>query len=504
MRHVLGVVLFFALTSGLAGIYFEKDAQESQPMRYEANWESLDSRPMPQWYLDAKFGILVHWGLYSVPAFSPKGLYAEWYWHGLSGDPEKMNKRQKRRYIGTVEFHNRVYGSDFKYEQFAPMFKAEFFDPYEWAEIFAESGAKYIILTSKHHEGFCLWPNKEANRTWGRPWNSVDIGPKRDLVGDLTRVVRHQGLKMGYYYSMYEWFNPLWLEDRERFVTEHMLPQFKDLVTRYEPSIIYSDGEWDMPPEKWKSQEFLAWLFNDSSCRDEVVINDRWGDWARHRHGGYYTTEVAAGLKDSSHPWEETQPIGHSFGYNRNEDLGELKTGKELVLTLVDTVSRGGNFLLDVGPTADGRIPVIQQDRLKQIGDWLKVNSEAIYGTRAWRHSCQWTEGKKPEQKYGRFFVEYHILENVGIRPKNGIAVKQVFFTSKAEILYAIVPAWPGDELELRDVAASDNVLITLLGVPDELKWQAVDGGIRIKMPNLNVDEMPCRHAYVLKLVGVQ
>src|SRR5580658_4390800 len=140
------------------------------------------------------------------------------------------------------ERHRNRYGADFPYQNFAEQFRAELFDPDHWADVFARSGARYIALTSKHHEGFALWPSKEASATWGRPWNAVEIGPKRDLLGDLSDAVRRKGLRMGVYYSLYEWYNPLWLSDKPRYVREHMFPQFKDLVTRYQPAIIFSDG----------------------------------------------------------------------------------------------------------------------------------------------------------------------------------------------------------------------------------------------------------------------
>ena len=251
--------------------------------------------------------------------------------------------------------------------------------------VFQHSGAKYVVLTSKHHEGFALWPSKEASATWGRPWNAVEIGPNRDLLGDLTDAVRRKGLRMGLYYSLYEWYNPLWLYDKPRYVREHMFPQFKDVVTHYKPSIIFSDGEWEMTSADWHSPELLAWLFNESPVKDEVVINDRWGKDTRHKHGGYWTTEYTAGMSGIDHPWEESRGMGVSYGYNRAEDLNVYHTGRELVIILVDTVSRGGNLLLDIGPNADGTIPVIMEERLTQIGDWLKINGEAIYGTKPWK-----------------------------------------------------------------------------------------------------------------------
>lgn len=346
-----------------------------QTPKYAANWNSLDSRPVPTWYQDAKFGIFIHWGVYSVPAYGKKGTYAEWYWNSM------QNKNAE-----TWKFHEQVYGKDFPYESFAPLFRAELYRPEQWADIFARSGAKYVVLTSKHHEGFCLWPNQEANKSWGRPWNSVDVGAHRDLLGDLSTAVRAKGLKMGFYYSLYEWYNPLYKTDFARFRDEHFFPQFKDLISRYKPAVIFADGEWEHTSEEWRTPELLAWLYNEGGCGDDLVINDRWGKETRGKHGGYYTTEYGGGTDfkgtaEASHKWEENRGIGASYGYNRNEDYDDYRTTSGLIQILIGMVSQGGNLLLDVGPAADGTIPVIMQDRLVEMGQWLKVNGEAIYGT---------------------------------------------------------------------------------------------------------------------------
>src|SRR5206468_5393678 len=204
---------------------------------------------------------------------------------------------------------------------------------------------------------------------------------------------RRKGLHMGIYYSLYEWYNPLYLSDRKRYVTEHMFPQFKDVVTHAKPSIIFSDGEWDMTSDEWRSPELLAWLFNESPVRDEVVIDDRWGKDTRHKHGGYYTTEYTSGMQGASHPWEESRGMGYSYGYNRMERVTDYHTDRELLMMLIDIVARGGNLLLDIGPTADGRIPTIMEERLIQIGDWLRPNGEAFYGTHSRGTTRQWSQG---------------------------------------------------------------------------------------------------------------
>jgi alpha-L-fucosidase len=473
---------------------FALHAAEPAPKKFEPNWASLDARPTPEWFLDAKFGVFIHWGVYSVPAWGAHGQYAEWYWRRITGNNPKETAWR--------DFHAKNYGTNFDYMDFAPKFTAELYDAKRWANLFARAGVKYVVPTSKHHEGFALWPSAEASRTWGRPWNALEIGPKRDLMGELADATRAAGLKFGFYYSLYEWFNPLWLKDRQRYVTEHMTPQFKDVVSRYAPSIIFADGEWDLPSKDWQSEELLAWLFNESPSKNEVVINDRWGKDSRHKHGGYWTTEYAAGLQDGAHPWEESRGMAYSYGLNRAERVDDYKTSREFIYVLVDLVSRGGNLLLDIGPAADGTIPPLMEQRLLEIGDWLKVNGEAIYGTRPAGRSAQWTEGKRATQAYGEYRVKYNLMDQVGQQPKNGQAVKQVFFTKKPDALYAIALGWPGQQLVLRDVTVPAGATVTMLGVPGTLKTALAGTTLTITTPDLGPEGAPCRHAYAFKITG--
>jgi len=466
---------------------------------YQPTWDSVDKRPTPAWFTDAKFGIFIHWGVYSVPAYAPvipgKLAYAEWYWNAMTrgrNDP-KADPIQ----TGTWAYHQKHYGADFSYQDLAPQFRAELFDPDHWADVFARSGARYVVLTSKHHEGFALWPSKEASAIWGRPWNALEIGPKRDVLGDLTDAVRRKGLRMGYYYSLYEWFNPVWLADKPRYVREHVFPQFKDLVTRYRPSIIFSDGEWDLPSAEWRSPELLAWLFNESPVKDEVVINDRWGKDSRHKHGGYWTTEYTPGMSGMDHPWEESRGMGFSYGYNRAERLEHYRTGRELVVMLVDLVSRGGNLLLDIGPGADGTIPVVMEERLVQIGDWLKVNGEAIYGTKPWKTTRQWSAGQVPAVDYNKEYEAAYDVTTLTARPEPGKAGIEAFFTAKGRHVYAILPRWPGRSFFVKDVTGVTSV--TLLGSPSALRFTAARGGVSIALPDLP-EPLLQQAAWVLKL----
>jgi alpha-L-fucosidase len=421
--------------------------------------------------------------------------YAEWYWNAMTQgrDNPKANPVQ----TGTWAYHQRVYGADSPYQNFAPQFRAQLFDPDHWADVFARSGAKYVVLTSKHHEGFALWPSKEASATWGRPWNAVEIGPHRDLLGDLSDAVRRKGVRMGYYYSLYEWYNPLYLSDKERYVREHMFPQFKDLVTHYKPAIIFSDGEWEQTSAVWHSPELLAWLFNESPVKDDVVVDDRWGSDTRHKHGGYWTTEYTAGMSGMDHPWEESRGMGFSYGYNRAERVEDYHTGRELVIMLVDLVSRGGNLLLDIGPKADGTIPVVMEERLLQMGAWLKVNGDAIYGTRPWKTTRQWSSGEVPQIKYNKEFETTYDVANLAAKPEPGKAAIEAFFTTRGNDLYAILPRWPGRTFYLKGVPTAKSV--TLLGAAGQLKFKAAKGGLSIQLPDVP-EALMSQPAWVLKV----
>lgn len=492
LRRSLFVTLFIAAAATAAD-------------RYDATWESIDARPTPEWWSDAKFGIFIHWGVYSVPAFAPKGEYAEWYWErlGRTGNPDPASRDALIR-RETREFHERHFGRDFPYQDFAPRFRAELFDAGKWAELFARAGAKYVVLVSKHHDGFALWPSREADASWGRPWNSVSEGPKRDLAGELTEAVRARGLEMGFYFSLYEWFNPLWLAgDVDAYLDRHLFPQFKDLVTRYAPTVIFSDGEWDLPSERWRAPALLAWLFNDSPVKERVVINDRWGRESRHRHGGYYTTEYGAGLPGATHAWEENRGLGHSYGFNRNEDLADYATGRRLLLTLIDTVSRGGNLLLNVGPTVDGRIPVIMQDRLEFLGQWLRHNGEAIYGTRTFREGAQWSAGRRQELDTSTNYRAKYDVEALTLTPAPGDARKEVLITRRANTLYAILPIWPERQLVLRDLTLPKSTRVSLLGTAHaNLAWKQRGADVVVTLPALRDGDVPFEGPRTIKLQG--
>ncbi len=478
----------------LTGYFIPVTAQE----QYQATWKSLDSRPVADWFGNAKFGIFIHWGPYSVPAWSPKGTYSEWYQYWLQNKTLFGNGKYKGDEV--VKYHEKTYGKNFSYYDFGPMFKADLFEPDKWAKLFRDSGAKYIVLTSKHHDGYALWPSKEANDR-GFTWNSMEVGSKRDLIGELSESVKKEGLKMGLYYSLYEWYHPLWKNDKKRYVSEHMLPQIKDLVEKYRPDILWPDGEWELTADQWRSKEFLTWLFNESSVKNTIVINDRWGKGVRNHHGGYFTTEYESKIPEFQKPWEECRGMGFSFGYNQNEDAWDYNSPKALILMLINIVSTGGNLLLDIGPDARGKIPPIMQERLLQMGDWLKTNGEAIYNTKPWKKPFQWSKGKqnyKPEQHYlGGDFILKQTID-----PEPGYAVKELFFTQNKSTIYAISPKWPGKTLIIKDLQLTPEYKIKLLATGKGLKWKQTGDFVTVFLPEYKSTEFNNTddYAYVFKI----
>ena len=458
---------------------------------YQPNWQSLDSRPVPQWYKDAKFGIFIHWGVYSVPGWSTKGNYAEWYQYGLNnGDTARIN------------FHKRKFG-DLTYYQLAEQFKAELFNADEWAALFEKSGARYIVLTSKHHDGFANWNSKEASKTWGFPWNSTEVGPHKDLIGDLFTAVRKTTVRAGMYYSLYEWFNPLWKTDRNKYVNEHMLPQMRDLISTYKPDVFWTDGDWEAADSVWKSQQFLAWLYNESPVKNKVVTNDRWGSDIRFHHGGVYTPEYEPDLEFENHCWEESRGMGTSYGYNREEDAWDYTSAQVLVLNLIDKVSRGGNFLLDIGPDEHGKIPPIMQERLLQIGSWMKINSEAIYNTVKWKTNSQWSDGNKNYDKKTR---SADLLLKLTLEPDSGFAVKESFFTynENTKCLYALLPKYPSNKkFILKYITLPNETNIELLETHQQLKWKQTGSNIEITLPEFDPNKIKSQYAFVVKITGI-
>ncbi len=370
---------------------FPSFAQNTTEPVYLSTKESLAERKTPQWYGDAKLGIFIHWGLYSVPAwatptttpdkvtdwkaFYKSNPYAEWYLNSLRiyGSP-------------TQAFHEKTYGKSYDYYNFKDTLEKRTADwnANSWAELFSKTGAQYVILTSKHHDGFTLYPSKIIN-----PFMDKEkITSQRDYVGELCNAVRGKGMKFGVYYSGgLDWtFNQspitnLWpdlFESMPKSVayTAYADCQIHELIHLYKPDILWNDANY---PKNGDLLGILAELFNLNS---NAVINDRWGQYPELAN--FSTPEYQVFKTIRTKKWESCRGLGYSFGYNQVEDDRQLLSSEELINLLIDIVSKNGNLLLNVGPKSDGTIPENQMKRLNDLGDWIKINGEGIYSTHPW------------------------------------------------------------------------------------------------------------------------
>ncbi len=489
--HVVIVVL------GLAALMAPACSRAQERVRYEPSAASLERHALPPWWKDGKFGVFIHWGVYAVPAFAPLGArpfelssncagYAEWYWFV-----------QQIPACKAWSHHLQTYGQGVVYDDFIPRFRAERFDPDAWVRLFAEAGARYFVLTAKHHDGFSLWCSATTQR------DACAMGPRRDLVGDLVAAARRHGdaVRPGLYYSIPEWFNPasrpgsatdgtganaplfssvlparnaytqlpvpytgyMPIDD---YASGQVRPQLRELIDRYHPSVLWCDiGGAE---GYFRSNDTIAHYFNQAEATnpDGVVVDDRCGDGTTHRD--YTTSEYATTYPRP--PFEATRGMGTSFGYNAQESDGSYLSADQLIATLVSTVAHGGNLLLNVGPRADGTIPEPMADRLRAIGDWLAINGEAIYATSTWR---------QPEAGDLRFTV------------------------GRAGYLYVTALTWPGRELTIdAPVTLGSRARVVLLGSDERPLPVRRDGSkLVVTLPGPDRDAATrSRGAYTLRI----
>jgi alpha-L-fucosidase len=279
----------------------------------------------------------------------------------------------------------------------------------------------------------------------------------------------------------------------DKMITDHIIPQMKELVSKYQPSILYPDGDWDEDDTRLQSKEFLSWLYNNAPNKDEIAVNDRWGQ-VRGKHGGYYSREYADTDLDSDHPWEEIQGMGYSFGFNRNEDINDYRTSEELVHLLVNTVGRGGNLCLNIGPAADGTIPGIMEQRLKDIGSWLAVNGDGIYGTKAWHNPA---EKKKTTTDASAEKKEKSAAEAAST--KTG---RTVFYTIKGGDLYVLSTQWPAGGLTIPELNFAKGTSVELLGTTAKATFINVNKNVRINPPVVTPANFKSKYAYIFKVKG--
>jgi len=478
-RVAMSALLCLATVSGAPARAQSADISETpllgSPQKFEPTEESLAKHRVPSWYMNAKLGIFIHWGLYSVPGYAPREArefrieeigaqqkrvnpYAEWYYNTLRVPNSP-----------TAQFHRNAYGAKYDYYDFAHVFNDDtrLWNPAAWAELFKETGARYVVLTTKHHDGFTLWPSSITNPHL----RSDQSHSARDLVGDLTEAVRQSGMKMGFYYSgLYDWSfgsGPFIADDNNAIAIEEQGPQYpsyadahwRELIVKYRPDILWNDIGYS---PKGKALEIASEFYNSNP---DGVINDRWKPFKFH---DFTTPEYAKLDFISTEKWEECRGLGKSFGLNRIEGPEETISAGALVALLVDIVAKNGNLLLDVGPEPDGTIPPIQVDRLHKLGAWLKQNGEAIFDTRPW-------------------------IRATG-RTADGIDVR---FTAKDNVIYAIVLGRPkGNSVTLLDVSASGHSRATMLGSDAGLTALAQGNNLRISMP----PELPGDYAWVIRL----
>jgi alpha-L-fucosidase len=441
--------------------------------RYQANIDSLNRHGVPQWYADAKLGIFIHWGLYSVPGWAPlvhpehdftsqeyitHNPYAEWYLNSmrLDGSP-------------TQSYHREHYGTGYDYYEFASIFNREIqkWDPDVWAKLFQEVGAKYVVITTKHHDGFTLWPSSTKN-----PYLRGDRQhAARDIVGELSTAVLKQGLRMGVYYSGgYDWtFVPgpirqaadyQKVKPQSEVYGRYVDAQMSELIERYHPAVLWNDIDY---PKSGHPLEIIANYYN---AVPDGVIDDRFGV----KHSDFESPEYQSRDKISGKKWEECRGLGRSFGYNRAEGEADTISPGELIHLLVDIVSKNGNLLLDIGPEADGTVPSVQMKPLRALGSWLRLNGEAIYGTHPWKRAVGETN------------------ENVGVR-----------FTQKNSTIYATLLGRPKAEtVTLKDVSLERRAEIYLIGSVKPLTWHQQGKDLKVDLPSLPADQF----AYVLRITG--
>lgn len=429
---------------------------------FEANWESLNKRKVPEWFGKAKFGIFIHWGLYSVPAYAPKGQYAEWYGYCCNGQHQDTEAQKQYK-----AYHDKHYNGR-PYYDFVNDFTGERFDAEKYAELFKRCGAKYINIVSKHHDGYCLYETEYAPGL-----NSVECAPKRDFLMELKTAMDGTGVRFGCYHSVYEWNHELYLKDPEEYAVKHLLPMLKELVEKYQPATLFTDGEWEHESAVWHSEEFLQWLYNESSVKDTIVPNDRWGKETRGHLGGNFTTEYGLIEGDKriedielDRPFEECRGIGCSFGINKDEGCEDYLSVKELLETLCSLVSKGGNFLLNIGPDGDGTIPPIMEERLLGMGKWLEVNGEAIYESEVY-------SAKAPDG---------------------------VYYTKRDGNIYAIVSRFPTHEAVLPQIPYKDGYEITLLGCEQKVQSRNADGVLAVCVPECDPDTLKSKDLYVYRI----
>ncbi len=464
MKNLLFIVL-------LLFIMISCDSQRSNDRREARDYLKTETgeekNARMQWWRDAGFGMFIHWGLYAVPAgqYGEETNHAEWI--------------QETANIPVKE-----------YEKYAELFNPLKYNASEWVRMAKDAGMKYIVITSKHHDGFCLWDSKVSG------YDVADRTPyKKDLLRDLADACEKEGIILCFYHSIMDWNHPYAQganypdynygkgpnPEFHKYVDEYMIPQLEELLSNYgKLGVLWFDGEWINEWTEDQGKELYNHLRN---IQPDLIINNRVGK-GRQGMEGMNAYEDAAGdfgtpeqgiLEGTSDmDWESCMTMNNHWGYNKFDS--NFKSSKVLIHNLIDIAAKGGNYLLNVGPTADGLFPQESIDRLEEIGKWMKINGEVIHNSRGTKH---YREGKSI----------YYINNDDN------------------KYLYAVFTEWPGNSLHLKYADPEDNSEITLLGYDNALTWEDRHlEGVRVILPDEWQSEQnrPCEHAWVIKMAGKQ
>ena len=490
--------------------------------KYQPTWNSLAGHPFPQWLREAKFGIYTHWGPYSVAGYggARKFLNGSWY-------ARHMYLNDAREY----EYHCKHYGKpspNFGYKDLIPLFKAERFDATEWAGLFKRAGAKFAGPVVAHHDNFAMWDSKI------NPWNSVRMGPRRDVTGELAKSIRAAGLHfITTFHNDYNWW---FFPKSEKFDTldpkcamlysrcqrerdlpdekyhEDWLGMIREVVDAYQPDLLWYDFGLGLLRDRYR-REMVAYYYNQAQAwgREVVVAFKKTGaGYNLPPLSGILDFEVGQANELAPHPWLTDTSIDTGFGgsWSHVRNVG-FKSAERLVHNLVDRVSKNGYLLLNVGPRADGTIPEGAQEALVKMGDWLAINGEAIYGTVPWIHA---EEGPTKATGIG------HFTEGSELRYTSA----DIRYTCKDNNIYAICLGRPGERLTMKifldRTYDSNEVLtgtgpirnaqylltedirqITMLGHQGPLRWEFDDDGLQVEMPH----RVPSDIAVALKIETV-
>jgi alpha-L-fucosidase len=456
---------------------------------FSDTWDSLQKYRVPKWYEDDKFGIFIHWGLYAVPGFKN-----EWY-------PRQMYEQGSEVY----QHHRSVYGPqhEFGYKDFIPRFKAERYDPKRWADLFRRAGAKFVMPVAEHHDGFAMYDCGFSD------WSAVRMGPQRDLVGDLAQAVREAGMTftLSSHRAEHWWF----FNGGTKFNSDVRDPRFQalygpaqpketqpdaaflddwlartcELVDKYRPQIVWFDWWIEEPAFAPYLRKFAAYYYNRAAQWNlGVAINYKHKAYAH----GSAVFDIERGQLSGIEPlfWQTDTAISkNSWGYITHNDY---KQSGDIVGDLVDIVSKNGALLLNLGPKPDGTIPEEDERILLDIGRWLDINGEAVYGTRPWR-----TFGEGPTHVASGSFTD---------TKRQAFTSQDIRYTQKGNAVYAILLAWPTDrKVTLRALSSWSSLCpseiknVQLLGCDAPVKWQRHGGGLTVEFP----EKQPCEHAFTIK-----